>query len=264
MTEQSVLLETKSDVAYVTLNRPDVHNAFDEHVIARFSDILDELSGNADIKTIVFQGRGKSFSAGADLNWMKRAAAFSETENKADALKLAQMLQKLYTLPKLTIACVQGVALGGGLGLVSCCDVVIADKSASFGFSEVKLGLVPATISPYVIAAIGPRQARRYFQTAERFDGVTAQRIGLVHEIAERPEDMEYILHTILKDVAACGPNAMATAKKLCMDLICKPITASTLNDTAACIAQARAGAEAKEGLAAFLEKRKTNWIKGC
>jgi len=262
MADDIVLMETNADVAYVTINRPDVHNAFDEDIIKDISDMLDVILANDEVKCVVFQGKGKSFSAGADLNWMKRAAAFTEEQNKADALKLAQMLHKIYTFPKLTIACVQGVAIGGGLGLLACCDVVIADKDATFGFSEAKLGLVPATIGPYVIAAIGPRQARRFFQTAERFDGATALRIGLVHEIANRPEDMEYLLHCTLKEVATSAPEAMITAKKLCMDLSYKPITEQTLESTAACIAQARAGKEAKEGLSAFLEKRKASWIK--
>ena len=261
MSEESILLEIKDSVAYVTMNRPEVHNAFDENVIARLAELLDELSGNDNLKVVVFLGKGKSFSAGADLNWMKRAAAYTEEQNKADALKLARMLHKIYTLPKLTIACVQGMAIGGGLGLLSCCDIVIAEKDAAFGFSEVKLGLVPATIGPYVIAAIGARQARRYFQTGERFNGEVAHRIGLVHEIADRPEDVEYVLHSILSHVKTCGPKAMKTAKRLCRDLAGRPISEETLADTAACIAQARSGEEAKEGLSAFLEKRKPGWV---
>lgn len=263
MTDEIVLLEIKDFAAYVTLNRPEVHNAFDDHVIASLGAVLEEVSSRDDVHVVIFRGRGKSFSAGADLNWMKRAAAYTEAQNKEDALKLARMLNKIYTLPMLTVACVQGVAIGGGLGLLSCCDIVIAEKDATFGFSEVKLGLVPATIGPYVIAAIGARQARRYFQTGERFNGAVAHRIGLVHEIADRPEDVEYILHTILNHVKSCGPKAMKTAKRLCMDLAGRPISDSTLVDTAACIAQARSGEEAKEGLNAFLEKRKATWSRG-
>lgn len=260
MTDEIVLLEIKDSIAYVTLNRPEVHNAFDETVIARLSEIWDELADNKDVMAVVLQGKGKSFSAGADMNWMRRAADFTEEQNKSDALALATMLNKLYCLPKVTIACVQGAAMGGGMGLVCCCDIVIAEEDAKFALSEVKLGLIPATISPYVLAAIGPRQSRRYFQTGERFDGKKALEIGLAHELAERPEDMEYHLHVILKNLSTNGPKSMVAAKQLCLDLAGKPITQDILDDTASRIAAARAGDEAKEGLSAFLEKRKAAW----
>lgn len=263
MTQESVLLEIKDSIAYVVLNRPDVHNAFDEHVIARLAALWDDLAQNDNVVAVVLSGRGKSFSAGADLNWMKKAAGYSESQNKDDALKLAHMLHKLYALPKVTIAIVQGAAMGGGMGLVSCCDIVIAESDAVFALSEVKLGLIPATIAPYVLRAIGERQARRYFQTGERFDGKKAHEIGLVHRLAERPEDVEYLLHTVLKDIAVNGPRAMAAAKRLCLDYAGHPVTADIVNDSAARIAGIRAGDEAKEGLAAFLEKRKPRWRHG-
>ena len=262
MTEQSVLLEIKSSTAYVTLNRPDMHNALDENVIARLTDTLERVAAHDDVIAVVLSGRGKSFSAGADLNWMKKAAGYTEAQNKADALKLARVLYKLYTLPKVTIACVQGAAMGGGMGLVSCCDIVIAEADAVFALSEVKLGLIPATIAPYVLRAIGERHARRYFQTGERFDGKKAHEIGLIHRLAERPEDVEYLLHATLKDIAANGPQAMAAAKKLCLDYAGMEITHGLIDDSVARIAAARAGDEAKEGLAAFLEKRKATWNK--
>lgn len=257
MAEDPVLLKSEDGIAHVTLNRPEIHNAFDETVIARLTAIWDDLAQRKDIRAVVLTGNGKSFSAGADINWMKRAASYTEERNYQDALKLAQMLNRLHTLPQLTIACVQGAAMGGGLGLVACCDVAIADKDAMFALSEVKLGVIPATIGPYVIRAIGERQARRYFQTGERFDGAKAHEIGLVHRVAERPEDMEYLLHTLLKEIATNGPLATREAKRLCRDLSGPPVTQAVMEDTARRIAAIRTGTEAQERLSAFLEKRK-------
>ena len=257
MSNDVVVLNVDSGVASVTLNRGAVHNAFDEVMIARLSEVFDELSERDDVIAVVLRGAGKSFSAGADLNWMKRAATFSQEQNKSDALGLASMLDKLNRLPKLTIACVQGAAMGGGMGLVCCCDVVIADNTAKFALSEVKLGLIPATISPYVIAAIGARQARRYFQTGERFGVEQAHQIGLVHIVAEHQEDMSVQLQHILKEAQANGPMAMADAKGLCLDFAGKTINVELIKDSANRVAAVRASAEAKEGLSAFLEKRK-------
>lgn len=262
MMDDIVLMETEAGVATITLNRPDTHNAFDEHVIAALRGKLDALSVEGDIHVLVLRGNGKSFSAGADLNWMKRAGGFSEAQNKADALALADMLNKLATLPLVTIACVQGAAMGGGMGLVSCCDIVIADQEALFALSEVKLGLIPATIAPYVLRAVGERHARRYFQSGERFSGQRAYEIGFVHEVTQGPADMEARLQALLKSLAVNGPQAMKDAKKLCLDLAGQPITQELRDDTAARIARTRAGVEAKEGLSAFLEKRKASWVK--
>ena len=262
MTGSVVLLDIREGVAHVTLNRPEVHNAFDETVIAHLTGIIEDITLIEEIYAVVLRGAGKSFSAGGDLNWMKRAAGYTEQQNFDDAMKLAHLLNKLYTLPFPTVACVQGAAMGGGMGLVSCCDVVIADKDAVFSLSEVKLGLIPATIGPYVIRAIGERQFRRYAMTGERFAGPQAQKIGLVLEIAERPEDMEYILQTVLKNFAANGRQAMKAAKILSRDLAAQPLSDKLVKDTAKQIAQIRAGAEAKEGVGAFLEKRKAGWAK--
>ncbi|MCB9991146.1 MAG: enoyl-CoA hydratase/isomerase family protein [Rhodospirillales bacterium] len=263
MTEQEiVLLDIKDAVATVTLNRPDRHNAFDDVMIARLSALWDELAARDDVGVVVLKGNGKSFSAGADLNWMKRAADYSWEQNHEDALKLAHMLRKLYELPQLMVACVFGAAMGGGMGLVSCCDIVIADKDAKFALSEVKLGLIPATIAPYVLRAMGERHARRYFQTGERFDGETAYKIGFVHELAERPEDVEYILHKILQDVSKNGPKAMRAAKALCLDFGGRDLSEDILKDSANRIAEIRSGDEAKEGLSAFLDKRAAHWAK--
>lgn len=260
MENNIVLMDVKDGVATLTLNRPDVHNAFDEHVIAALSGKLDALHVETDVRAVVLRGAGKSFSAGADMNWMKRAATFTVEQNQADALALAGMLHKLYTLPKTTIACVQGAAMGGGFGLAACCDIVIAQKDAVFALSEVKIGLIPATIAPYVLRALGERQARRYFQTGEKFRGDTAHAIGFAHELAADGAEMEEKLSAILSALRQNGPKAMAASKQLCLDLAGKPITPDLMNDTARRIAQTRAGAEAKEGLSAFLEKRRAGW----
>ncbi len=261
MSDDVVLMGVAEGVATITLNRPETHNAFDEHVIAALSGKLDVLRLEKSVRVLVLRGAGKSFSAGADLNWMKRAAGFSEEQNKADALALAGMLHKLYSLPILTIACVQGAAMGGGMGLVSCCDIVIAEQEALFALSEVKLGLIPATIAPYVLRAMGERQARRYFQTGERFNGATAREIGFVHEVVSSADEMETRLAAILKGVSANGPQAMKAAKALCLDYAGSKIDDALINDSATRIARTRAGVEAKEGLNAFFEKRKANWV---
>lgn len=255
MMSDCVLLQIENDIATVTMNRPEVHNAFDESVIAALSDAFDDLAKRDDIRAVVLQGEGKSFSAGADLGWMKRAAGFTQEQNKKDALALAGMLNKLNMLPQMTIACVQGVAMGGGLGLVSCCDIAIADKGAVFALSEVKLGLIPATIGPYVIQAIGARQARRFFQTGERFSAAKAFEIGLVHELAEA-ETMNDILLRILSELGKNGAQAMREAKRLCHDLAGAKLSQSVMDDTAARIAAIRKGDEAQGRLGAFLEKK--------
>lgn len=259
---QSVVLDIKDKVATVTLNRPDVHNAFDEGMIDMLVGTFEDLAIVDEVTAVVIRGEGKSFSAGADVAWMQRAAGYTEAQNKKDAQNLARMLNALYTLPKVTIAMVQGAAMGGGFGLACCCDIVIAAKDAKFALSEVKLGLIPATIAPYVLQAIGPRYARRYMQTGERISGQAAYDIGLVHELADVAEDMKLILGPILDQIAANGPQAMAASKKLCLELAGKPIDQALMNDTAGRIAATRAGAEAKEGLAAFLEKRKAGWVR--
>ncbi len=263
MTDEIIILEIEDNIATVTMNRPDVHNAFDEHMIARLSEIWDELAGREDVLAVVLQGKGKSFSAGADLDWMKRAADYTEEQNRADALKLATMLHKFYTLPKLTVALVFGAAMGGGLGLVSCADVVIADEKAKFALSEVKLGLIPATIAPYVIRAMGARHAKRYFQTGERINAEKARYIGLVHELAARPEDVDYILHRLMIELRGNGPKAMAASKALFCDVVAVPHSSDLLEETSGRIAKIRATPEAKEGFTAFLEKRKASWNKG-
>jgi len=261
MTETAVILEQDKDgIAWVTLNRPRVHNAFDEHMIRQLREVLQIIEEDNHCRAVVLRGAGKSFSAGADLDWMKRAAEFSHNQNLTDAEYLATMLNKLYNLPQLTIACVQGVAMGGGLGLLSCCDLVIADESTTFALSEVKIGLIPATISPYVMAAMGPRNARRYFQTGERFKGQRAYDLGLVHEVVSSEEAMQTKLDEVLDHVRNNGPHAMREAKRLIKDFTGKPININMIEDSAERIAAIRARPEAIEGLSAFLEKRHPNW----
>ena len=268
MSDDIVKLDIDDDgIAWVTLNRPDVHNAFDDHMIAALTGSWERLGTMDDVTAVVLRGEGKSFSAGADFNWMKRAAGYSEAQNRDDALKLAQMLHKLYTLPKLTVACVHGAAMGGGMGLVCCCDIVIAEESAKFALSEVKIGLIPATIAPYVLRAMGERHCRRFFQTGERITALQTHASGgglapgLVHELCKEGE-MNDRLADILNGIKSNGPAAMAAAKDLCLDLADAPLTHDVLEDTAARIAATRAGDEAKEGLNAFLEKRKAGWVK--
>lgn len=247
----SIKLTIENDIATLTLNRPEVHNAFHAEMIAELSQTFDGIAQRPDIKVIVIKGEGKSFSAGADLNWMKDSIEFSKEDNRRDAIALAEMLNKLNTLPQLAVACVHGAAMGGGFGIVSCCDYVIANDKAIFSLSEVKLGLIPATISPYVIQAIGQRQARRFFQTGERFGANKAKEIGLVHEVG----DIEQLLESVLNTIASNGPAAMRMSKKLCFDLSGSYVSEGVMNETANRIAEIRTTQEAQERLAKFLNK---------
>lgn len=247
-------------VATVTLNRADVHNAFNDDLIWELNNAFTKLGANDDVRAIVLTGAGKSFSAGADLNWMKEAASYTEEQNMRDALTLSGMLSTLNSCPKPTIAIVNGATFGGGVGLVSCCDVVIAVEDAKFSLSEVRLGLTPATISPYVVAAIGSRAARRYFLTAERFDAFEARRIGLVHEIAPTLQEAFSRAHVFLKNILGGAPEAQKEAKDLIFAVIDREITDELRTDTARRIAERRASDEGREGLSAFLEKRKPVW----
>jgi len=247
-------------VVRVTLSRPDVHNAFDDRLIAELTDALTRLGQDEGVRALVLTGAGKSFSAGADLNWMRRMAGYSDEENLTDARALARLMQTLNDLPKPTVARVNGAALGGGTGLVACCDIAIASDKASFGTTEARLGIIPAVIGPYVIAAIGPRQARRLMLTGERIPAGEAARIGLVHEVA--PADgLDAAVDAVLESLLRCGPKALAAAKRLVRDLTGRPITADLIDDTAQRIAQLRATAEAREGITAFLEKRRPAWL---
>ncbi|MDD2876338.1 MAG: enoyl-CoA hydratase-related protein [Acidiphilium sp.] len=245
--------------ASIALDRPDSHNAFDDAMIGALNDVVARLALNETVRVVVLEGRGRDFSAGADLNWMRRRASGTPEENYADALALARLLHALDRLAKPTIALVQGAAFGGGAGLAACCDIVVATDDARFSFSEVRLGLIPAVISPYVVAAIGARQARRYFQTGEVFTAQTAQRIGLVHEIVA-PAELAAARDTLIMALRRGGPEAQAGAKALAIEVANRPVDASMIAETSRLISERRASAEGREGLAAFLEKRSPAW----
>lgn len=249
-------------VATVTLDRPALHNAFDDALIAALTDALRSLGRDEAVRVVVLAARGKSFSAGADLDWMRRTAGYSREENLRDAEALAALMRTLDGLPRPTVAVVQGPAYGGGVGLVACCDVAVASTAATFCLSEVRLGLAPAVISPYVVAAIGPRAARRYALTAERFDAAEARRLGLVHE-AVAPEALEAAAGRIVAALLAGGPRAVAAAKALVARVARAPLDDGLVAETAERIAALRASEEGREGLSAFLEKRTPGWVKG-
>ena len=248
--------------AAITLNRPEIHNAFDDSLIARLTAELKQLETDPQVRVVLLAASGKSFSAGADLNWMRRMADYSRAENLADARGLAELMHTLDGLSKPTIALVQGAAYGGGVGLVAACDIVLATSTACFCLSEVKLGLIPAVISPYVIAAIGARHARRYFLTAERFDAAEGRRLGLVHEVVEA-EDLQPRAEALSRTLLSNGPNALAAAKRLVADVAVAAPDDNLFADTAERIAELRASAEGREGLSAFFEKRPPSWNRG-
>jgi methylglutaconyl-CoA hydratase len=251
----------EKNIATITLNRPLIHNAIDDQLIHELMGLLRDLESKPHVRAVVLTAAGASFCAGADLQWMKRMSTASQDENLRDAEQLAGMLRRLNIFPRPTIALVQGAAYGGGVGFVAACDIAIASKSAIFSLSEVKLGLIPAVISPYVISAIGARAARRYVLTGERFSAEEALRMGLVHEVV--PGD--HLLRTADRVIASLlegGPRAHAEAKRLVFDVAGKPIEPGIIDETTRRIAAIRASPEGREGVTAFLEKRKPNWIK--
>ena len=247
-------------VATLTLDRPAAHNAFDERAVAALTERLKGWGGDDAVRAVVLAARGESFCAGADIAWMRRAADFTEAENVADAGALAELLRVLDTLPKPTVALVQGPAYGGGVGLVACCDIALCVRRARFQFSEVKLGLIPAVIAPYAIAAIGARQARRYFLTAEPISAEEALRLGLVHQVLDDRQALAAARERIVGALAAAAPLALAEAKALIAALAGRPVDSSMIESTTRRIAARRASAEAREGLSAFLEKRPPSW----
>ena len=259
----SVLIDRSGGVARVSLNRPAVHNAFDDGLIAELTATLEALDRDPSVRAVVLSGNGNTFSAGADLNWMRGMAAASEADNREDSLRLAKLMRTLNFLGKPTLARVNGSAYGGGVGLVACCDIAIGVDGAKFSLSEVKLGLVPAVISPYVIAAIGARQARRLFLGAEVFDAREAERIGLLQQCvapAQLDEAVDRSLHWLGKG----GPQAQKEAKRLALRVAgMTPESAERLDsENAALIARLRVSTEGQEGLNAFLEKRAPNWAR--
>jgi len=248
-------------VATITLNRPEVHNAFDDTLIAELTAELNRVEAEPRVRVVILAANGKSFSAGADLNWMRRMSSYSWEDNYRDALALAALMRILNNLRKPTIARVQGAAFGGGVGLVACCDMAVAAEEAKFALSEVRLGLIPSAISPYVIGAIGQRAARRYFLTGERFDAHEARRLGLVHEVC-RGDELEARVQAFVGALLEASPAAVGAAKELIFAMANRPIDRALIDETAKRIATVRATEEGKEGVAAFLEKRKPAWMK--
>jgi methylglutaconyl-CoA hydratase len=248
--------------ATLTMNRPELHNAFDDIIISDLTDALRQLEDDPDVRVVVLAASGRSFSSGADLNWMRRMADYSREQNLADAEGLAELMRTLDTLSKPTIALVQGAAYGGGVGLVACCDIAITVGRASFCLSEVKLGLLPAVISPYVVAAIGSRAARRYFLSAEAFDAAEAHRIGLVHQVVADEKELSIAAERMVALLLANGPGAMTAAKNLIAAVASRHVDDALIADTAGRIADQRSSPEGREGLSAFLEKRKPAWVR--
>jgi methylglutaconyl-CoA hydratase len=260
MNNKAILTQINAaGVATVTLNQPELHNAFDDQLIADLTAELKRLEADERVRVVILAASGRSFSAGADLNWMRRMASYSEEQNLADARALAELMRTLNELRRPTIARVQGPAYGGGVGLVACCDIAVAADTASFSLSEVKLGLIPAVISPYVVNAIGERQARRYFLTAERFSASEAHRLGLIHEVTPL-DGLDAAVAKLLGTLAGNGPAAMVAAKDLARSVSRGPLDSALIEDTARRIATLRASAEGREGLAAFLGKRSPHW----
>lgn len=259
MTESKMAVACRGATAYIRLTNPDRHNAFDDGLIADLTTAFRDLAARDDVRIVVLESEGRSFCAGADLNWMKRVAGYSHAENIADARGLAEMLRMINFCPKPVIAKVQGAAFGGGVGLISCCDIAIGSTRTSFCLSEVKLGIIPSAISPYVVAAIGQRAARRYFVTAERFDAATALRLGLLHDVVDA-EALDAAVDDVIAAIQAAGPIAARAAKDLAF-AVDRPITPAVIEDTVQRIAHLRTTPEAKEGMAAFLEKREPHWM---
>lgn len=256
---QALQLHRDGAVARLRMTRAEVHNAFDAGLIAGMTSALDEVAADAAIRVLVLEADGASFSAGADLNWMRGMAAASEAENRQDSLALARLMRTLDELPKPTIARVQGAAFGGGVGLVACCDIAIGVPAAKFGLTESKLGLLPAVISPYVIAAIGARQARRWFATAELFDAAEAHRIGLLHQVVDA-DALDAAVQKQVDLLLKAGPVASAGAKSLVRAVAAHADGAKHDADNAALIARLRVSPEGQEGLSAFLDKRTPRW----
>ena len=260
MQYETLKAEVTGQLATVTLNRPDVRNAFNETMIAELTSAFTELDTRDDVRAVVLAANGKAFCAGADLNWMKKMAGYSDDENRADAMRLAGMLSAVYRCNKPVIARVSGDAYAGGMGLIAACDIVVALESAHFCLSEARLGLIPATIAPYVIRALGEQASRRYFVTAEAFDCATALRLGLVSEVVNSAEQLDATVAQLAQTLCANGPQAVRACKRLVQDIAGRELSDALIEDTAVRIAKTRAGAEGREGVASFLEKRTPGW----
>jgi methylglutaconyl-CoA hydratase len=257
---QTLEVTIAGGVATVRLNRPEVRNAFNEIMIGELTGAFRALGADAGIRAIVLAADGPAFCAGADLGWMKKMAGFTRAENLADAAQLAGMLRTIYECPKPVVAKVQGDCYAGGMGLVAVCDIAVAIEASHFCLSEVKLGLIPATISPYVVKAMGENAARRYFLTAERFSAQEALRVGFVHQVVAA-DALDAAVGEIVKALVANGPQAVKEAKRLVRDVAGQPLTDALITDTAERIADIRSSDEGKKGVRAFLEKRKPGWL---
>lgn len=257
----NLAIERQGPVGRVILNRPERHNAFDDALIGELTQALRSIEADESVRVVQLESTGKSFSAGADLEWMRRMASAPKEANRDDAMALAALMRTLAELRKPTIARVQGAAYGGGVGLVACCDIAVASVNAKFALSEAKLGLIPAVIAPYVVAAVGPRAARRYFLTGEAFDASEAWRLGLVHELAEDEAGLDGKIGCLVEALLACGPMAQVECKALIRAVSGRPVTLELIQDTAERIAKVRSSPEGMEGVAAFLEKRKAAWV---
>ena len=252
---------TTDGIVFITINRPEKKNAFDAATIAALHETFETLHGADRVRAVFIRGAGGTFSAGADLNWMRDAAGWSESDNRDDAMGLAKMLKALHDIPALTVAVVEGNAMGGGAGIVAACDMAVAVKGAKFAFSEVKLGLIPATIAPYVIEAVGARRARQLFLTANIFDADYAAHAGLIDMVLPEGSVDEFI--SMLTDsLTGNAPGAMGEAKRLVNDIAHHKIDSGLLDETAKRIARARVSPEGREGVLAFLEKREANWAR--
>lgn len=253
---------TPDGVVFITINRPQKKNAFDAPTIAALYEAFETLQGADHVRVVFVRGAGGTFCAGADLTWMRDAADWSEGENRDDAMGLAKMLKALHDVPALTVAIVEGAAMGGGAGIVAACDMAVAVKGAKFAFSEVKLGLIPATIAPYVIEAVGPRTARALFATAELFDADRAKDYGLVSEVLASADGIDAFVRALSDDIKACAPGAVGDAKRLVNDLAGRHIDHGMMEDTARRIARARVSEEGQQGVRAFLDKRRPGWAE--
>ena len=258
---QAIDLERRGAVAHVWLNRPDARNAMDDDMTRELPRVFESLEKDASVRVVVLGGRGSAFCAGADLGRMAKAGRATGTRNRAQALRSAKFFHELYVFPKPTIARIHGPAFAGGMGLVCACDIVVASDDALFCLPETRIGLVPAMISPYVTRAMGANAARRYFLSGERFSAREARAMGMVHKLVAAQE-LDAAVERIAQAFIACAPNALAEAKKLLRHVIGAPITPQLMSHTAGVIARARASDEAKEGIAAFREKRKATWQK--
>ncbi|MFC7434985.1 enoyl-CoA hydratase/isomerase family protein [Hydrogenophaga bisanensis] len=257
---QALTLAVNDRIARIKLTRPEVRNAFNDEVIQQLKTAFESVGANSDVRAVVLAAEGPAFCAGADLNWMRRMADYTREENIADAGQLAAMLKAIYECPKPTIAAVQGDVFAGGMGLVAACDMAVSVRTATYCLSEVKLGLIPATISPYVIRAMGARAAHRYFLTAERFSAQEAHRIGFVHELVDA-DALEAKVNELAQALVSASPAAVRACKKLVQDVAQREIDAALIEATVEGIADIRASDEGREGVASFLQKRKPSWL---